>query len=75
TPRGRPQDRRAQAVTGTAAVVVKRVTGRDPTQTVDPVTSKASGEWIVFLEAIYASCNISASAKSQTEAWQRRQSR
>lgn len=56
--RGRRPDRRSEAVARIAGSAYRSLTGKRPTYTTDPTTSRRSGNWPAFLQAIFAAIGI-----------------
>ena len=60
--RGRPSDPRAHGVARVAAHAYKVLTGKDPSYTTEPLTSRRTGRWPAFLEAVLEAIGVRASA-------------
>lgn len=63
--KGRRKDHVAEQITGAAREIWRQVTGTEPTFTSDPQTSKRSGKYIQFLDALFKCWKVSASAQSR----------
>jgi hypothetical protein len=73
--RGRPPEVEAAEVTNAVAAAFQRITGRRPTFTADPITTKVSGVWPDTLRAVFKVLFIPASVESQVRAHAERERR
>ncbi|MDU8911680.1 hypothetical protein [Aestuariicoccus sp. MJ-SS9] len=66
---GRLRDLRAIVVVAAADEAFRVVTGRTPTFTTDPQSSKISGEWPEFVERVFAALGIKGSARRRARSF------
>jgi hypothetical protein len=69
-PSGKPSG--ARLMTAHAARVYEQLTGLRPTVITDPVTGKAGGAFLTFLEEVFREFKITASAESQARRLRRK---